>query len=160
MAVKKGQNLFEDLDTPVSPLTSVGMKVEDKKDIDGIKNEVAMTVDAVEKVVPEIVEDTITPTVVVDQAQTKEPIEELEVYADVEVISEDIKQVEYNEKAIIYLQSKNNNNKKKYANFYLRESTLNMIAKLAGKGKGKTGYNKSELVDVLLEEALSRLKVK
>lgn len=50
--------------------------------------------------------------------------------------------------------------KKKYANFYLKESLLDRIEKYAGKGKGKTGFNKSELVEKLLEFALDSQNMK
>lgn len=49
-------------------------------------------------------------------------------------------------------------NEKKYVNFYLRKSIIQKIDKLAGKGRGKTGYNKSELVDMMLEKALEVMK--
>lgn len=49
---------------------------------------------------------------------------------------------------------------KKNVTFYLKEENIAMLEKLSGKGKGKTGYNKSELVDLLLEQAFSMLKMK
>jgi hypothetical protein len=46
---------------------------------------------------------------------------------------------------------------KRNVNLYLKESTIESIEKLVGKGEGRTGMGKSELVDFLLNEAIKRL---
>lgn len=53
-----------------------------------------------------------------------------------------------------------NRDKKKYVTFYMRESTIALIAEYAGRGAGKdrTGYDKSEFVDLLLVKAINALK--
>ena len=50
--------------------------------------------------------------------------------------------------------------KKKYATYYLKESNTDKIERFAGQGRGKSGYNKSELVDLLLEKAFEIMKIK
>ena len=50
--------------------------------------------------------------------------------------------------------------KKKYATYYLKESITDKIERFAGQGRGKSGYNKSELVDLLLEKAFEIMKIK
>ncbi|WP_291634357.1 hypothetical protein [Clostridium sp.] len=61
----------------------------------------------------------------------------------------------------IQLTLKNQNrNKKKYVTFYMRESTIALIAEYAGRGTGKdrTGYDKSEFVDLIIVKAINALK--
>lgn len=63
----------------------------------------------------------------------------------------------------IQLFLKNQNmDKKKYVTFFMRESTIALISEFAGKGAGKdrTGYDKSEFVDLLLTQAINALKLK
>ena len=50
--------------------------------------------------------------------------------------------------------------KKKYATYYLKESITDKIERFAGQGRGKSGYNKSELVELLLEKAFEIVKFK
>lgn len=62
----------------------------------------------------------------------------------------------------IQLTLKNQNrNKKKYVTFFMRESTIALIAEYAGRGAGKdrTGYDKSEFVDLIIVKAISALKL-
>ena len=49
---------------------------------------------------------------------------------------------------------------KKYVTFYMRESTIALIAEYAGRGAGKdrTGYDKSEFVDLIIVKAINALK--
>jgi hypothetical protein len=50
---------------------------------------------------------------------------------------------------------------KKYCNFYLSKKTVDLIEKYAGKKKdGKSGMNKSQLVDFILQQAFTVLEVK
>jgi hypothetical protein len=53
-----------------------------------------------------------------------------------------------------------NRDKKKYVTFYMRESTIALIAEYAGRGAGKdrTGYDKSEFVDLIIVKAINALK--
>ncbi|MBZ9609871.1 hypothetical protein G9F73_019280 [Clostridium estertheticum] len=53
-----------------------------------------------------------------------------------------------------------NRDKKKYATFFMRESTIALIAEYAGRGAGKdrTGYDKSEFVDLIIVKAINALK--
>ena len=60
----------------------------------------------------------------------------------------------------IIIEHKETPVEKRYATFYLKEDNLALIEKYAGKGRGKTGYNKSELVDILLEKAFEIMKIK
>lgn len=61
----------------------------------------------------------------------------------------------------IQLTLKNQNrDTKKYVTFYMRESTIALIAEYAGRGAGKdrTGYDKSEFVDLIIVKAINALK--
>jgi hypothetical protein len=50
---------------------------------------------------------------------------------------------------------------KKYCNFYLSKKTIDLIEKYAGKKKeGKSGMNKSQLVDFLLQQAFTVINIK
>jgi len=53
-----------------------------------------------------------------------------------------------------------NRDKKKYVTFFMRESTIALIAEYAGRGAGKdrTGYDKSEFVDLIIVKAINALK--
>ena len=53
-----------------------------------------------------------------------------------------------------------NRDKKKYVTFFIRESTIALIAEYAGRGAGKdrTGYDKSEFVDLIIVKAINALK--
>lgn len=53
-----------------------------------------------------------------------------------------------------------NRYKKKYVTFFMRESTIALIAEYAGRGAGKdrTGYDKSEFVDLIIVKAINALK--
>ena len=48
-----------------------------------------------------------------------------------------------------------------YVTFVLQKSTIDLINDYAGRGKGKdrTGYNKSEFVDLMLVKAINALKL-
>jgi len=62
----------------------------------------------------------------------------------------------------IQLTLKNQNrDTKKYVTFYIRESTIALIAEYAGRGAGKdrTGYDKSEFVDLIIVKAINALKL-
>lgn len=66
------------------------------------------------------------------------------------------------EKSPIQLTLKNQNKEKKqYATFYIRETTISLIAEYAGRGAGKarTGYDKSEFVDLMLVKAINALQL-
>lgn len=54
-----------------------------------------------------------------------------------------------------------NRDKKKYVTFFMRESTIALIAEYAGRGAGKdrTGYDKSEFVDLIIVKAINALKL-
>ena len=83
-------------------------------------------------------------------------VEKVEVVEPVETQPE----VEEPQQPVLLFTNKKVFVKKKYANFYLKESLLDRIDKYAGKGKGKTGFNKSELVEKLLEYALDSQNMK
>ncbi|MBU3093535.1 hypothetical protein KPL35_15865 [Clostridium sp. CF011] len=53
-----------------------------------------------------------------------------------------------------------NRDKKKYVTFFMRESTIALIAEYAGRGAGKdrTGYDKSEFVDLIIVKAINALR--
>lgn len=57
---------------------------------------------------------------------------------------------------VIIINTKKEKDKKSYKNYYLRNTTIETIDKYSKK----TGLNKSELVDMLLEEAFKRMKIK
>jgi hypothetical protein len=66
-------------------------------------------------------------------------------------------------KGLIVIDFDKESEEKQYANFYLSKKTLSLIEKFAGKkkdGKHKTGMNKSQLVDYLLQQAFEMLEVK
>lgn len=63
---------------------------------------------------------------------------------------------EENSSGTIVIKQRKKVKTKEYANFYLQIKTINMIDKYSSK----SGMNKSELVDTLLNEAFSRLKIK
>ena len=67
--------------------------------------------------------------------------------------------VENNSPIQLTLKSQNRD-KKKYVTFFMRESTIALIAEYSGRGAGKdrTGYDKSEFVDLLLVKAINALK--
>lgn len=67
---------------------------------------------------------------------------------------------EADHKGSIFLKVKKTPIEKKNVTYYLKKENIEKIESLAGKGKGKSGYNKSELVDILLEEAFNMLKLK
>jgi len=90
---------------------------------------------------------------VINKTKTKEePVETKEENNESEV-SEDNSPIQ------LTLRTQNRD-KKKYVTFYMRESTIALIAEYAGRGAGKdrTGYDKSEFVDLLLVKAINALK--
>ena len=73
--------------------------------------------------------------------------------------SKEIKVIEDNSPIQLTLKTQNRD-KKKYVTFFMRESTIALIAEYAGRGAGKdrTGYDKSEFVDLIIVKAINALK--
>lgn len=76
---------------------------------------------------------------------------------------EDVKETKViKDNSPIQLTLKNQNrDTKKYVTFYMRESTIALIAEYVGRGAGKdrTGYDKSEFVDLIIVKAINALKL-
>lgn len=92
--------------------------------------------------------------------KTKEK-EELAVEEKVETKEEPNEPKVIEDNSPIQLTLKNQNrDTKKYVTFYMRESTIALIAEYAGRGAGKdrTGYDKSEFVDLIIVKAINALK--
>lgn len=73
--------------------------------------------------------------------------------------SKEIKIIKDNSPIQLTLKTQNRD-KKKYVTFFMRESTIELIAEYAGRGAGKdrTGYDKSEFVDLIIVKAINALK--
>lgn len=71
----------------------------------------------------------------------------------------ELKVIEDNSPIQLTLKTQNRD-KKKYVTFFMRESTIALIAEYAGRGAGKdrTGYDKSEFVDLIIVKAINALK--
>jgi len=91
---------------------------------------------------------------VIDKTNSKE-----ESYVETKVAPKDIKVIKDNSPIQLTLKPQNRD-KKKYVTFFMRESTIELIAEYAGRGAGKdrTGYDKSEFVDLILVKAINALK--
>jgi len=113
--------------------------------------------------------DTITPGVASisdinkKKKETKKPkaIKETNVKekAEVKEAIEVTDEIENNSPIQLTLKT-HNKDIKKYVTFFIRESTIALIAQYAGRGEGKdrTGYDKSEFVDLMLVKAINALK--
>lgn len=84
-------------------------------------------------------------------------IEELDVKTKED--ANETKVIEDNSPIQLTLRTQNRDTKK-YVTFYMRESTIALIAEYAGRGAGKdrTGYDKSEFVDLIIVKAINALK--
>jgi len=115
-------------------------------------------------------EDVLTPlnkVVKVDDPDTYKIKENIEVInktntREKKVTKEDpkeLKVVEDNSPIQLTLKTQNRD-KKKYVTFFMRESTIALIAEYSGRGAGKdrTGYDKSEFVDLIIVKAINALK--
>ena len=94
---------------------------------------------------PKVVKEPI----VKEKAEAKEAIE----------VTDEIIGIENNSPIQLTLKT-HNKDIKKYVTFFMRESTIALIAQYAGRGEGKdrTGYDKSEFVDLMLVKAINALK--
>lgn len=74
-------------------------------------------------------------------------------------VTDEIIEVENNSPIQLTLKT-HNKDTKKYVTFFIRESTIALIAQYAGRGEGKsrTGYDKSEFVDLMLVKAINALQ--
>ncbi|WP_298846703.1 hypothetical protein [uncultured Clostridium sp.] len=99
-----------------------------------------------------------------DPAKTKENIKVFNKTnaREKNVTNEDSKETKVvaNDSPIQLTLKTQNRDKKKYVTFFMRESTIALIAEYSGRGAGKdrTGYDKSEFVDLLLVKAINALK--
>lgn len=97
-------------------------------------------------------------------AKTKENIKVIDKInvREKKVTEEDSKETKVveNDSPIQLTLKTQNRDKKKYVTFFMRESTIALIAEYSGRGAGKdrTGYDKSEFVDLLLVKAINALK--
>jgi len=91
----------------------------------------------------------IKETIIKEKAAAKEASE----------VTDEIIGIENNSPIQLTLKT-HNKDIKKYVTFFMRESTIALIAQYAGRGKGKdrTGYDKSEFVDLMLVKAINALK--
>lgn len=87
--------------------------------------------------------------IVKEKAEAKEAIE----------VNDEVISIENNSPIQLTLKT-HNKDIKKYVTFFIRESTIALIAQYAGRGEGKdrTGYDKSEFVDLMLVKAINALK--
>ena len=107
------------------------------------KNEELPVVEQKEEVVSEIIPQEVKPQIQEEQSKV--------IHTKTTKPKTNNKQ----EKANFNIIVKENVSKKKYANFYLQETTIDMINEL----QKKTGLAKSELVDTLIRESLKEVEI-
>ena len=152
LGVKEHNSLLQEKEEVLTP----GPEIKKADEPAQSKNETETVVDAPAKpktkrniVVKKVTNKTKTKQepAVEEKVETKEKLKETKAIKD---------------NSPIQLTLKNQNrDTKKYVTFYMRESTIALIAEYAGRGAGKdrTGYDKSEFVDLIIVKAINALKL-
>lgn len=142
LGVKEHNSLLQEKEEILTPTPDIEKDVTPTQ----FKNETTTVVDAPAKSIPKSNIVHKKEPAIEEKTRTKEGSTEPKVNED---------------DSPIQLTLRNQNrDKKKYVTFYMRESTIALIAEYAGRGAGKdrTGYDKSEFVDLIIVKAINALK--
>lgn len=146
LGVKEHNSLLQEKEEILTPTPEIEKEVKPTQS----KNETTTVADDPAKSKPK---SNIDHKKVINKTKAKE--EKAETKED----TNEAKVIEDNSPIQLTLKTQNRD-KKKYVTFFMRESTIALISEYAGRGAGKdrTGYDKSEFVDLIIVKAINALK--